>query len=110
SDRRLWADHRARLELGLVPLTTAPVVAQVSRSAQQVQLRRLLRGCDVVPLAATDAHDVGALAGASGVADVVDVHVVLVASRARASVLTSDAHDLRRVAGTLPQPVALLRV
>ena len=110
SNRRLWADHRARLELGLMPLTTAPVVAQVSRSAQQVQLRRFLQGCEVVPLTATDAHDVGALAGTSGVADVVDVHVVLVAGRARASVLTSDDHDLSRVAATLPEPVALLRV
>ncbi len=110
SNRQLWADHRARLELGLVPLTTAPVVAQVSRSAQQVQLRRFLRGCEVVPLAVTDAHEVGALAGASGMADVVDVHVVLVASRARASVLTSDDHDLSRVAGTLPEPVALSHV
>ena len=25
SDREVWADHRARLELGLVPITTAPV-------------------------------------------------------------------------------------
>ncbi|MEA2501904.1 MAG: hypothetical protein QOD01_2015, partial [Actinomycetota bacterium] len=32
NDRTVWADHRARLELGTVPLTTAPVVAQVSRS------------------------------------------------------------------------------
>ncbi len=110
SNRRLWADHRARLELGLVPLTTAPVVAQVSRSAQQVQLRRFLRGCEVVPLGAADAHEVGAVAGASEVADVVDVHVVLVASRARACVLTSDASDLSRVAGALPEPVALVHV
>lgn len=110
SNRRLWADHRARLELGLVPLTTAPVVAQVSRSAQQVQLRRFLRGCEVVPLGAADAHEVGAVAGASGVADVVDVHVVLVASRARACVLTSDADDLSRVAGALSEPVALVHV
>jgi hypothetical protein len=44
------ADHRARLELGIVPVTTAPVVAQVSHSAQQLQLRQFLRGCDVVAL------------------------------------------------------------
>lgn len=110
SNRRLWADHRARLELGLVPLTTAPVVAQVSRSAQQVQLRRFLRGCDVVPLLATDAHEVGALVGASGVTGVIDVHVVLVASRAQASVLTSDDRDLSRVTGSLAEPVALIHV
>ena len=36
SNRQLWADHRARLELGRVPLITAPAVAQLSRSAQQV--------------------------------------------------------------------------
>ena len=50
-DRRVWADHRARLELGIVPVTTAPVVAQVSRSGQRSQLRRFLRACDVVAFA-----------------------------------------------------------
>lgn len=110
SDRRLWADHRARLELGMVPITTAPVVAQVSRSPRQVQFRRFLRGCDIVPLAATAAHEVGALAGASGVSDVVDVHVVLVASSAAAPVLTSDDHDLGRIATTLREPVRLMHI
>jgi hypothetical protein len=42
NDRRVWADHRVRLELGLVPITTAPVVGQVSRSPRQVR-RTLLR-------------------------------------------------------------------
>ncbi|MGI8809098.1 MAG: twitching motility protein PilT [Acidimicrobiales bacterium] len=110
SDRRLWADHRARLELGMVPMTTAPVVAQVSRSPQQAQFRRFLRGCEVVPLAAAEAHEVGAVAGASGVSDVVDVHVVLVASAVGAAVLTSDDHDLGRIATTLRAPVRLLHV
>jgi hypothetical protein len=39
NDRHVWADHRARLELGIVPRTTAPVIAQVSRSPRQAQLR-----------------------------------------------------------------------
>ena len=34
NDREVWADHRARLELGLIPRTTALVVAQVSRTAK----------------------------------------------------------------------------
>lgn len=110
SDRRLWADHRARLEVGIVPMTTAPVVAQVSRSPQQVQFRRFLRGCKIAPLAAADAHEVGAVAGVSGVPDVVDVHVVLVASAAGAAVLTSDDHDLARIATTLREPVRLVHV
>ena len=63
SERDLWADHRARLELGIVPVTTAPVVAQISRSGRQAQLRRFLRGCEVEPLRPEDAPDVSALAG-----------------------------------------------
>ena len=104
SDRALWADHRARLELGTAPLTTAAVVAQVSRSPRQVQLRRFLRGCDVVPLATEHAHEVGALAGTAGVPDVVAVHVMLVASKAGVPVLTSDAEDLEQIAAALPAP------
>jgi hypothetical protein len=48
SDRTVWADHRIRLEMDAVPETTAPVVAQVSRSPRQVQPRRFLRGCEIV--------------------------------------------------------------
>ena len=110
SDRQLWADHRARLELGAAPLTTAAVVAQVSRSPQQVQLRRFLRGCDVVPFAPEHAHEVGALSGTTGIPDVVDVHVVLVASKARVPVLTSDDEDLQQIAAALPTPVAVLHI
>ena len=61
SDRQIWADHRARLERGLTPFTTALVVAQVSRSARQAQLRRLLRGCEILPFTPQDAHPVGEL-------------------------------------------------
>ena len=106
----MWAEHLARLELGLVPLTTAPVVSQVSRSGRQVQLRRFLRGCSVVPFASEDAHAVGALAAASDVADVVDVHLVVIAGRAQVSVLTSDEGDLRRVAEASEWPVRVLSV
>lgn len=102
SERVVWADHRARLELGVVPATTAPVVAQVSRSPRQVQLRRFLRGCQVVPFSPETAHDVGALVGAAGTADVIAAHVVLVAGSIGAAVLTSDQEDLSRLACHLP--------
>lgn len=110
SNRALWADHRTRLELGLVPATTAPVVAQVSRSGRQAQLRRFLRGCDVVRFGEEDAHEVGALSGRSGSADVVDVHVVTVAHRRRIGVVTSDDDDLKPIAEALRPRVALFRV
>jgi len=106
-DRRAWADHRVRLELGLVPVVPAPVVAQASRSPRQVPLRRLLRGCTVVPFGPDDAHPVGELLSASGTADVVDAHVVLVAAARGALVVTSDEADLRRLADHLSAPPAI---
>jgi predicted nucleic acid-binding protein len=109
SDRATWAEHRARLELGVVPFTTAPVVAQVSRSGRQAQLRRFLRGCDIVPFGGDDAHDIGALAGRSGSADVVDVHVVATAHQRRFGVVTSDMDDLEPIAEALRPRVPLFR-
>lgn len=110
SDRDAWADHRVRLELGLVPVTTAPVVAQVSRSGRQAQLRRFLRGCEVVPFSSDEAHDIGALAGRVGQTDVVDVHVVATAHRLRFGVVTSDAGDLQPIADLLRPRVPLFTV
>ena len=80
NDRNVWADHRARLEAGVVPITTAPVIAQASRSPRQAQLRRFLRGCDVVGFESGQAHEVGTLLAKSGTTDVVDAHVAVTAA------------------------------
>lgn len=109
SNRQIWADHRARLELGVVPVTTAPVVAQVSRSARQAQLRRFLRGCEVAAFAVVDATEVGALLGKSKASDVVDAHVVLVAHRHGYGVVTSDERDLQPIVAALGRAVPLIR-
>ena len=98
SDRRLWADHRVRLETGVVPIVPAPVVAQVSRSPRQVQLQRLLRGCEVLALDESTAHAAGQLLGRSGTADFVDATVVTVAIAEHAQVLTSDPGNISRLA------------
>ncbi len=108
-DRLAWAAHRARVELGLVPVTTSPVVAQVSRSGRQAQLRRFLRGCEIEPFAAGEGHAVGALLGAAGTSDVVDAHVVTVAARTDAIILTSDVDDLSQLSNQLPSPVRVRR-
>ena len=104
-DRRVWADHRIRLELGAAPMTTAPVVSQVSRSTRQVQLRRFLRGCAVVPFSADQSHDVGDLLGKARSADVVDAHLMVTAAASGSTVITSDAGDLRKLSGNLPHAV-----
>src|SRR5215471_17791541 len=93
SERRAWAEHKARLELGVVPIVPTVVVAQVSRSPQQSQLRRFLKGCIVVPLVESEAHEAGRLLGIAKTSDVVDAVVVATALRQKATILTSDPHD-----------------
>jgi hypothetical protein len=109
-DRVVWADHRIRLELGIVPTTTAPVVAQVSRSARQVQLRRFLRGCDIVVFSPDQAHEVGSVLGKAGTSDVVDAHLVVSAALTASTVLTSDPDDLRKVADQLGTRISIRNI
>jgi predicted nucleic acid-binding protein len=97
NERRAWAEHKVRLELGIVPLVPAPVVAQVSRSSQQAQLRRFLTGCVVVPAGETDAHEAGRLLSMTKTTDVVDAFVVTTALRQNATILTSDPDDIGRL-------------
>ena len=110
NDREVWADHRTRLQMGLIPRTTAPVVAQVSRSPRQAQLHRMLRGCEIVPFASEHAHEVGSLLGTTGTADVVDAHLIMIAARSSATILSSDVDDLRHLAAELPVPVRVQRI
>lgn len=109
-DREVWADHRVRLEVGTVPMTTAPVVAQVSHSARQVPLRRFLRGCETVPFSPDQAHEVGALLSESGTSDVVDAHLVITAARTASTVLTSDVGDIRKISNHLPTAIPVRRL
>lgn len=95
----VWAEHKAWLELGFRPVTTSPVVAQVSRSSRQARLRLFLRGCETLPFEATQAHDVGALLARTATSDVVDAHVALVAGNR--DILTSDPNDLQHLADNL---------
>ena len=97
NERRVWAEHRVRLEAGLVPLVPSPVVAQASRNPKQVQLRRLLQGCDVVTFAEEAAHRVGALLGKSRTTDVVDAAVVVLAIQRRADIVSADSQDIARL-------------
>jgi predicted nucleic acid-binding protein len=97
NDRQTWLDHRSRGELGIVPWVPAPVVAQVSRSPQQAQLRRFLNGCVIVPLGETEAHEAGRLLGITRTTDVVDAALVAIAARRNATILTGDPHDIGRL-------------
>lgn len=108
SERRTWADHRIRLEAGIVPLIPAPVVAQASRSPKQAQMRRLLRGCEVVPFDEHAAHAAGALLGKAGMKDVVDASVAALAMRHEADVVSNDAEDIRHLLSAARAKISIL--
>ena len=111
NERRAWAEHKVRLELGDIPLVPAPVVAQVSRSPRQAQLRRFLTGCRVVPLGESEAHQAGRLLGMTRTADVVDAIVVAVALRNNAAViLTSDRDDIERLVMASGREIAVVAI
>ena len=110
NERRAWAEHKARLELGVVPLVPAPAVAQVSRSPLQAQLRRFLTGCVVVPLGETGAHEAGRLLGMTKTSDVVDAVVVTTALRRKATILTSDPNDIKRLVRASGREVAVVAI
>lgn len=110
NERRAWAEHKVRLELGVVLLVPAPVAAQVSRSAQQAQLRRFLTGCAVVPLGESEAHEAGRLLGMTGTADVVDAVVVTTAVRQKATILTGDPDDIKRLVWASGHAVAVAAI
>lgn len=99
SERRMWARHRALLTLRVVPTVPAPVVAQSWRgSNRQVQLARLLTGCDIEAMDDRQARAVGALAARAATTDVVDACVVEGALRRNDLVVSSDEGDLRSIA------------
>lgn len=110
NERRAGAEHKVRLELGLVPLVPAPVVAQVSRSPQQAQLRRFLTGCAVVPLGESEAHEAGRLLGLTRTADVVDAVLVTTALRQKATILTGDPDDIERLVRAFGHTVAVVAI
>ena len=110
NERRAWAEHKARLEFGVIPLVPAPVVAQVSRSPRQAQLRRFLTGCVVVPLNEGDAHEAGRLLGLTRTADVIDAVVVTTALRQRATILTGDRLGMERLVRASGREVAVVTV
>jgi len=105
NDREFWAYHRRLLEQGRRPLATAPAVAQVSRSNRQVVFHRLLDSCRIIGFDAHDARPVGELLARSKTSDIVDAHVVYVAERSSALVLTSDNDDIAHLADHAQTPV-----
>jgi hypothetical protein len=108
SERRVWAEHKVRLEAGVVPLVPAPVVAQASRSPKQVQMRRFLRGCEIAPFDEAEAHRAGALLGKSRSHDVIDASVVVLAIQRHADIASDDRDDIGQLLSAARTKAVLL--
>jgi hypothetical protein len=109
-ERRMWARHRALLVRRVVPAVPAPVVAQAWRGdSRQVQLARLLAGCDVEALDEGRARATGALAARAGTSDVVDACVMEGALRRRDLVVSSDPGDLAALAAAAGERIGIDR-
>lgn len=92
-------------------MVPAPFLAQVSRSGRQAQLRRLLRGCEVVALGEALAHQVGALLGKARTTDVADAMVVaLAAAHGPADIVTSDPQAIQRLVAAVRVPARILPI
>ncbi len=101
-ERRMWARHRALLELRQVPTDPAPVVAQGWRgSRRQARLSRFLGSCNVEELDDDQARRVGELLANAARADVVDATVVEGALRRNDVVVSSEPDDLHVLAAAV---------
>jgi hypothetical protein len=111
SDRGMWARHKLALDEGRDIHVPAVVVGHVWRDARrQVQLGKLLAGCQVDPVGLETSKAAGVLCGKAGSSDVVDATVVVMATALSAIVWTSDAKDIRDLArNSGARPALLIR-
>jgi hypothetical protein len=98
-DRQVQREIQDALQTGTPVRTNANAVAQVWRNgARQARLARLLRDVKIEPITREGGYRAGELLGATGMKDVVDATVALLAKTAD-KLYTSDPGDLRKLCG-----------
>ncbi len=107
-DRRFWAFWKEAVTRDADLTVPAVAVAQAWRGSRNARMARIIGACAVEPLDEPAAREVGLLRAVSGANGIVDVAVVLGASRRGDDILTSDARDLRAIAEHSPLPVRVL--
>jgi hypothetical protein len=83
------------------PIVPAVVLAQAWRGGPQRQISRVLKGCDILPDDQATGRAAGVACAASHTVDVVGAIVIATAVRHQASVVTSAARDLTRIADSI---------
>ena len=108
NERAMWIRLKAAHLAGDVPLTHAGVLGQAWRgSPRQARLAQALHGIDVRPLDEPLGRAAGRLLATSGLADVVDAAVALLAADGD-EVVTVDLDDLHRLLAALGRHVELI--
>lgn len=108
-ERPMWARLKAAQLAGDLPLTHAGVLGQVWRGGQrQARLAQALAGIDVRSLDEPLGRAAGQLLAASGLADVIDAGVVVLATDGD-EIVTVDREDFRQLAAASGRHVELIR-
>ena len=108
NERAMWVRLKGIVADGQVPITHAGVVGQAWRGgARHARLATALQGIDIQPITETTGRSAGQLLGASGLADVIDAAVALLACDGD-DIITSDHDDLTLLMHTLDRHVELI--
>lgn len=109
NERPMWARLKAAHLAGDIPLTHAGVLGQVWRGGpRQARLSQALAGIDVRALDEPLGRAAGQLLAVSGLADVIDAGVVLLATDGD-EIVTVDREDLEQLAAASGRHVELIR-
>ena len=108
NERAMWVRLKAAQLEGDLPRTHAGVLGQVWRGGpRQARLSQALEGIDVQPLDERLGRAAGHLLAATGLADVIDASVVLLATDGDA-IVTADRDDLEPLAEESGRHVELI--
>jgi hypothetical protein len=109
NERPMWTRLKAAQIAGDPPLTHAGVLGQAWRGGpRQARLSRALDGIDVRPLDEPLGRTAGVLLDSTGLSDVIDAAVVLVASDGD-DIVTLDRDDFKRLVAASGRHVELIR-
>jgi hypothetical protein len=109
NERPMWTRLKAAQMASDLPVTHAGVVGQVCRGGpRQARLAQALAGVDVRALDEPLGRAAGELLGATGLSDVIDAAVVLVADDGD-DIVTSDRDDFELLVSASGRHVELIR-
>jgi predicted nucleic acid-binding protein len=111
NDRRMWAIHERALQRGIQPVVPSGCLVESWAGRLQVNLSRLLDGCEVESLATHSAKRAGEMRNGLG-RDVsaVDASVAESALRRRAAVVTSDRDDIELLSQSAGRKTSIIDI